>query len=251
MSWTSKALRLSALTLALFGAGAAIAGTIVVRSTGPSAKSYPPGKALADNSKVTLRAGDKVTILDGQGTRVLSGPGTYETTATASAATESALGKLLRNTGARQARTGATRGTGAVPGALRAPSLWFIDVTKSGTMCLASVSAASLWRPATGSNQSLSITSVNDGKSATLDFRAGLSTRAWPVEMVPITGGGQYRISGTGMSNPTTVRIATLGPNPQGLEGTVSELIKNGCDHQLDLIVDTVALPGGDAAPAG
>ena len=251
MSWTNKALKLSVATLAMFGASAAFAGTIVVRSTGPSAKSYPPGKALADDSKVTLRPGDKVTILDGQGTRVLTGPGIFATTAAASPAAESALGKLLRNTGTRQARTGATRSPGSMSTSPRAPSLWFVDVTKNGTMCLANVDSVSLWRPASAASQSLSITRISDGKSATVDFRAGLTTRAWPVAEVPILSGGQYRISGTGMANPTTVRIAALGPNPQGLEGTVSELIKNGCDHQLDLIVDTVALPERDAAPAG
>jgi hypothetical protein len=96
---------LAALALSL--GGAALAETIVVKSAGPSAKAYPPGKSIADNSKVSLKAGDSVTILDGRGTRILKGPGMFATTATT--ATGSNFNALLRNTGTRQVRTGAVR----------------------------------------------------------------------------------------------------------------------------------------------
>ena len=36
---------------------------VVVRSAGPSAKSYPPGKALPDNAKIALQPGDSVTVV--------------------------------------------------------------------------------------------------------------------------------------------------------------------------------------------
>ena len=75
----------SVAALAIASATAATAGTIVVASAGPSSKTYPPGKSLADGSKVTLRAGDALTILDGRGTSVLKGPGTFATSAVATA----------------------------------------------------------------------------------------------------------------------------------------------------------------------
>jgi hypothetical protein len=247
--WINKALAISAAPLALLGATATLAETIVVRSNGPSAKSYPPGKALPDQSVVALKAGDAVTILDGRGTRVLKGPGNFSTTAS-SAAAGSSFGQLLRNTGARQARTGAVRGTGSA-GPARSPNLWYVDVAKSGTICLADTNAISLWRASAINAQSLTLTRVSDGKSVPVDFRAGQSVRAWPITDLPASDGAQYRLSGPGIAAAATVKIAALGPDPLGLEGTASALIRKGCNAQLDLLIETVALPGGDAAPTG
>ena len=62
----------------LFGiGGTAMAQNMIVRSTGPSASSYPAGKKMANDAKITLKAQDQVTILTEAGTRVLKGPGTY------------------------------------------------------------------------------------------------------------------------------------------------------------------------------
>ncbi len=249
MFWTKTALALSATTLSLIGATAALAETIVVRSNGPSAKNYPPGKPLPDKTLVALKAGDSVTILDGQGTRILKGPGNFSTTAS-SAAAGSSFGQLLRNTGARQARTGAVRGSGST-GPVRSPNLWFVDVSKSGTICLADMSAVSLWRSSATNAQPLSLTRISDGKSVAIDFRAGQSVRAWPVADLPAVDGSQFRLSGPGMAAPATIKIAALGPNPQGLDGTASALIRKGCNAQLDLLIETVALPREEATPTG
>ena len=81
MSWINSFAKPAVATLSLFVAGATLAETIVVKSVGPSARAYPPGKSIADNSKVALKAGDSLTILDGRGTRVLKGPGSFATTA--------------------------------------------------------------------------------------------------------------------------------------------------------------------------
>ena len=250
MSWTSKLIKASAITVALLSAQAAIAETIVVRSNGPSAKSYPPGKSIADNSTVTLKAGDSVTILDGRGTRVFKGPGKFSTTATSGAASGSAIGQLLRNTGTRQARTGAVRGMAPVRTA-RSPNLWYVDVSKSGKVCLADTAAVTAWRPSSDQSTSMTVTRASDGKSAPLSFGKGQSIGAWPVEEVPAVAGQQYRLSGGGMSGSTMVTFVALGPNAQGLEGTASALIQNGCSNQLDLLIETVAIPGGEPSPTG
>jgi hypothetical protein len=250
LSWISKLCKASAISCALLGAQAVLAETIVVRSNGPSAKSYPPGKSIADNSMVTLKAGDSVTILDGRGTRVLKGPGKFSTTATSGAATGSAIGQLLRNTGTRQARTGAVRGIGVARTA-RSPNLWYVDVSKSGKVCLADPASVSVWRPSLDQATTLNLTRVSDGKSAALEFRQGQSVGAWPVATLPARSGEQFRVTGGGLSTPTMITFAALGPNPQGLEGTASALIQNGCSNQLDLLVETVAIPSGEPSPTG
>lgn len=247
MSWTRKSLGCLAATLALASATGAIAETIVVKSTGPSAKAYPPGKSIPDNSKVSLKAGDSITILDGRGTRVLKGPGLFATTA--STATSSTIGALLRNTGTRQVRTGAVRGTGT--GSVRPPNVWLVDTSKSGTVCVAGTESISMWVPPHEEASGLTLTRLADGKSVPISLRAGQSVKAWPIADMPIADGSQFRVSGDGMTSAVTLRFVTLGPNPQGLEGTAAALIKAGCNAQLDLLIETVAVPSDEDAPAG
>ena len=59
--------------LGFIGSTPAQAG-VVVKSSGPSAATYPVGRKLSDSSTITLRAGDSVTVLTDSGTRVITGP---------------------------------------------------------------------------------------------------------------------------------------------------------------------------------
>ena len=54
---------LAAALLAGIGS-TAMAQNMVVRSTGPSASSFPAGKKLANNSRITLKNLDRITILE-------------------------------------------------------------------------------------------------------------------------------------------------------------------------------------------
>jgi hypothetical protein len=49
----------------------------------------------------------------------------------------------------------------------------------------------------------------------------------------------------------TTVRFALLGASAAGLEDTAAALIRNGCEAQLNLLVDVMSLPETGAAPQG
>ena len=73
MNW-----RISIIACAIaFAPSVAIAKAVVVRSLGPSAKSYPPGKSLPDTAKILLQQGDSVTVVGGNSARTLRGPGTF------------------------------------------------------------------------------------------------------------------------------------------------------------------------------
>lgn len=221
----------------LLGATTAFAETIVVRSNGPSAKSYPPGMSLSGKSKIALQAGDSLTILDERGTSVLKGPGSFKVTATT--ATGSTFGQFLRNTGGRQARTGATRSLEG-SGKVLSPNIWFVDVSKAGNICLADTAAATIWRPDATNAGSITLTSQGDGKSTTVQFAAGQSARGWPTTSVPLTNGGQYKFSGTGTASSGAVTVRSLGEAPPRLDNMAALLIKNGCTAQIDLLVETV-----------
>jgi len=58
---------------------AALANVVVVKSLGPSAKAYPPGKTLPPNAKITLQGGDVVTVLGPSAAKTLRGPRTVTT----------------------------------------------------------------------------------------------------------------------------------------------------------------------------
>ncbi len=242
MSWTST-LKLAASLAAIGCAGTAIAGTIVIRSSGPSAKIYPAGKSLTDGQKVVLKAGDVLVVLDPRGTRTLNGAGSFNVSGSAPAsAAPSTFAALIGNSGTRQVRTGAVRGTaGAQP---RVTSLWYIDTAKSGTMCLRDLSRATLWRASMTTPVTLTLTRVSDGKSVPLGFAAGQAVRAWPMPDMPLAADTDYRISGPGLATPTTLRLVKVDSTTDAADEVAATLIDNGCRGQLDVLVEAGKTPG-------
>ena len=226
------------------GATAAAADILVVRSTGPSAKLFPPGKALPEKNQITLKANDMLVVLDGRGTRTLKGPGTFlpgapqQATRTASATPA---------TPQRRARIGAVRG-GTTQTAARPATLWHVDVTRSSNICLADKSNVTLWRA--DATQPVTITVAQQGGgSKQMEWPAGQATLNWPSEL-PIAEGADYTLSWAGSAQPTKIKFKTLTEKPAGLEQMASSLILNSCDAQLDLLIETVKLPE-EAPPAG
>lgn len=257
MSWiqnSNKAWGGAAALMIAALAGAASAETLVVRSSGPSARSYPPGKAIPETQKIILKANDQVVILDGRGTRTLKGPGTFSPTIASTQATDSrtTFAALVTQRSERRARIGAVRGaTVANPGGTRSPNLWFVDMERSSNTCVIDPNAVTMWRAETTAPATVTVTRVSDGKAETVNWLQGQSTRAWPTAF-PVTTGAEYRLSWPGAPQPTTLKFEVLGPNPQGgLENMAAALIKHGCDAQLDLLIETVAIPERNGGPAG
>lgn len=86
---------------------------VVIRATGPSAATYPPGKRIKSSEKLVLRTGDRLVLLDSRGTRTLTGPGVFTA---ASLATSSTAPKFMTDRIiAPGQRVGAVRG-GRPPG---------------------------------------------------------------------------------------------------------------------------------------
>jgi hypothetical protein len=230
---------LVALSL-LAAASAAAADILVVRSTGPSSASYPPGKRLPDNARLTLQAADQLMLLDGRGTRMLRGPGTF------------ALGAAPRQVASaqpvlqRRARIGAVRGVEGGP--LRPPSLWHADIGQDETFCLADPPALTLWRRDTTAALPLTVTRLSDGAARRVVFEAGASTAAWPADLPPADG-ARFSLSRSDVAQPTQIAFHGLGRTPSALQDLASRLIAAGCNAQLDLLVETVRTP--DRAPRG
>lgn len=205
--------------------GVATAKAIVVRSIGPSAKAYPPGKALPDSAKISLQQGDSVTVVGTNSARTLRGPGTFP--AAASGAQELAMAA------SRRSRFGAMR-SGEL--ALN-PSPWNLDVTQSGTVC-ATGKSLKIWRPEVGEAAKLTITK-GSGPPTTVSWPAGKATVDWPSAL-PITEGADYRLALAGGAETQSVRFAVLPAIPAEAADTAQALVEHGCQNQLDVLVDAL-----------
>ena len=241
MSWVPSSVFARPLLAAalLASATAAAADILVVRSTGPSARSFPPGKRLPETARITLRASDQVVVLDGRGTRIIRGPGTFTAGAPA-------IGRIASAGPAaqRRARIGAVRGVEA--GEPRPPSIWHVDVARSSNICVADVSTVTLWRADPAAALTLAIAGQG-GRGRQIVWQRGASTLAWPSDL-PVADGSEYRLSWSGAAAPTTLRFRTMPAKPAGLEDVAQTLIRNRCEAQLDLFIETVKLP---ETPAG
>jgi hypothetical protein len=199
-----------------------IAKAVVVRSAGPSAKSYPPGKALPDTAKIALQPGDSVTLVGPNSARNLRGPGTFPV------ASSSAEGLAMAAN--RRSRFGAMR-SGEL--ALN-PSPWNVDVTQSGTVCAAS-GPVKLWRPESEGSTRLTITPAS-GEAATVDWPAGKATADWPAS-ITIAAGAEYKLA-LADRGTESVKFVVIPSAPKDPVEAAQLLVDHGCQNQLDVLVD-------------
>lgn len=242
MIWASKkrmARAVSAAVLTAALAGTALAGPVVVRAVGPSAKAYPVGKQLADSAQLVLKPGDTLVLLDAHGTRTVSGPGTFAavSTGTRAGATQTAS-QILKTNSSSERRGGAVRG-GLPTMDTRSPNLWFVDLTKSGTMCVADPATLRVWRAS--SDKAADVKVSGAGAAGQINLPAGASVADWP-KSVPVTDGAEYTIAMDGMA-PAKIKFVSV-PAPSNIEDTASQLIAKGCKTQLDLLIATTSAGG-------
>lgn len=206
-----------------------LAAPLVVRSSGPSAKAYPAGRAIGENSPLVLKAGDVVTVLAPSGARTLRGPGTFKVAGGSNATAFNP-----------RSRFGAMRGTDVPP----APGLWDVDVTKSGNVCLADPKQVLLWRPASDADATLEI-SPAAGSAQQLGWAAGRLMQRWP-ERLPIADGAEYSVKWAGEAEARRLRfnaVDGVGDDPTAL---ARAFIDKGCEAQLDRLIQNAA----DEAPS-
>ena len=219
---TTRLFKIGAAVIALAASSASIATVLVVRAAGPSAKVYPPGKALPESAKIQLQSGDSVMLLNTNGARTLRGPGTF---AVASS------GEGLAAQANRRARFSAMR-SAEVP---LNPSPWNLDITQSGKLCVGNPAKLTLWRPE--KDDAIKLTIRGGGGEQTLDWPAGKDTIAWPASL-PVASGGEYELSQAGTGDMARVTFVTLSSPPGDTISTAQSLIAKGCNNQLDVLVE-------------
>ncbi len=215
-----KALIATAAAAVLAAPAAVMAAPLVVRSAGPSAKSYPPGRAVGENTPVILKAGDVVTVLAPSGARTLRGPGTFKV---AGGGTTPAFNA--------RSRFSAMRGPETPP----SPGLWDVDVSKSGNFCLADPAKVVLWHPGPAADATLQVIPAS-GSGQPVAWPAGRLVQRWPQQL-PIADGAEYSLKWADAGAATKLRFKTLaavGDDPTVL---AKALIDKGCEAQLDLLL--------------
>ena len=210
--------------MALAVSSASVATVLVVRASGPSAKIYPPGKALPDSAQLKLQPGDSVMLLNTNGAKTLRGPGTFAVATTGGGAA----------TANRRSRMSAMRSSD-IP---LNPSPWNLDITQSGKLCVANPAQLTLWRPQ--KEDSITLTIRGGGGEQTLEWAAGKDTIAWPSSL-PVSSGAEYQLSQPGNGDTARVTFVTLDNAPTDTVRTAQSLIANGCENQLDVLVEASA----------
>ncbi len=213
-----------AVAAATLSSTAAVASVVIVKSLGPSAKAYPPGKTLPDSASISLKGGDVLTLIGPSSAQTIRGPGNFNAR---SATLASAAGK--------RGRFGALR-TAQVA---RNPSIWDLDVTQSGKMCVSDRTKLKLWRPEATSAVKMNIRSA-DGKTQELSWAAAKADAMWPSAL-PIASSAQYQIEWAGSGDKSSITFVTVPKPPTDLVGAAQVLIENDCQNQLELLVESAS----------
>lgn len=228
-------------TLALMALPASAMAGIVVASSGPSAKDYPPGKKLSDDARITLKASDSVTILDKRGTRVLRGAGTFTVGSPRGPSRVSTFAALTTQRSASRVRTGAVRAGGPEGKPLR-PNLWYVDVTSPGPVCVIEPTEVRAWRPGVEGDATYSVRPAAGGPATTLTFESGSMVAPWN-DGAPVADGSSFTISQGSAAPAVTVSFALLPEQDYAPEDLAEVLLAKGCDGQVALLAQSLVLP--------
>lgn len=224
----SKLMLWGAAAVVALSSSAALASVVVVKSLGPSAKAYPPGKTLPESAKITLQGGDIVTVLGPASAQTMRGPGNFD-----------AKQVTLASAAAKRGRFGALRAAEVAHN----PSIWDIDLSESGKICVSNASTVQAWRPDKEAAMTVKIRS-SDGSAQELTWAAGSALAPWPASL-PIVGGQEYQVEWPDGADTSKLDIITVNSLPtDDLVGAAQVLIENGCQKQLDLLVDGAAKAG-------
>jgi hypothetical protein len=216
----------AAIAIALSSAPAT-ASVVVVKSLGPSAKAYPPGRTLPESAKISLQGGDVLTVLGPASAQTLRGPGSFDAKQVA-----------LASAAGQRGRFGALRAAEVAHN----PSVWDIDASQSGKICVSDASKLQLWRPDSETPATVQIHSA-EGATQELTWAAGTSLTAWPAAL-PIKSGASYQIEWPDTGERSSLSFVSVPGTPGDLVGAAQVLIQNGCQKQLDLLVESASKIG-------
>jgi hypothetical protein len=212
--------------VAMAGSTASAASVVVVKSLGPSAKAYPPGKTLPETAKINLQGGDILTVIGPASAQTLRGPGNFD-----------AKQVTLASAAGQRGRFGALRAAEVAHN----PSIWDVDATTSGKVCVAN-NKLQLWRPDSEGALTVTIRS-QDGQAQQLSWAAGKALAAWPAAL-PLKSGAEYSVEWPDGGDTNKLELVSVSSPPADLVGSAQVLVDKGCQKQLDLLVEGASKVG-------
>lgn len=240
MFWGKTLLTVSVLAGAAVVMATAAQAGVVVKSSGPSAGQYPVGKKLDDAESVVLKDGDTLTVLTNGGTRVLRGPGTQRVGARG-VSKRTAFAMLTRQQSGARVRTGAVRGGTTGETAPINPSLWNVDVSKSGKVCLANGDTISFWRSSFAGAKTWVLGSAVSDFHVHVQFGDGDSTTALSAEELPLAENRSYHLSSPAGGPAQDIEFILLDTVPDNPEELAVALMQNGCNNQVEQLSERMA----------
>jgi hypothetical protein len=140
----------------------------------------------------------------------------------------------------RAARAGAARSRCSPSGARgeddgTPSSIWYVDVGKPGTVCLAGGERVRLWRNAPEGDATY-LLRADGGGSHTVTFADGDTLAPWDTKLLPVTNGAVFHIASPSGGPDKELSVVLLDQVAEEPEALAAQLIENGCANQLELL---------------
>ena len=217
---------------------------LIVKST---ASEYKIGTRISEDDEITLQNGDVVTVLTSRGSRIMRGPGVFVVGANPKA-NRARVANLTR------ARAAQAQGTASVRSALTDgdedrplnPNLYYLDVDKSGPVCLRDLSEVNLWRPYSAEAVTYSLSEAGGDEtsqvlSLTIPFAKRENFALVKGDRFAVKDGASYTISGPQTGTVTSITVIDLGSDIKVADELAEVLYQKGCLAQLELMAERLA----------
>lgn len=221
----------------VFGASSAAANQFVVVASTQAA--WKPGQIVPAGATFDVPAGGKLTLLGADGSRVhIRGPYRGAPAVGAAAADGGRMLQQIAQLVSRE-RTdngtlGATRTTTLAQPSDRDPLS--IDVTRSGTQCVAAGKPPALWRIAHASAATGTVVRVGTDQQGAIRWGSGDRVTAWP-QAVAVLAGARYVIRLRDRPQPTEVELKLLPDNLPSVGHQALWMNDQGCAEQARLLL--------------
>ena len=236
------------LCLVLTAVGARSEKLVVVEYEGPE---FEPGTVVDAGDPIRLAAGATLTLMNSSGVMIaLSGPFDGPPAAAGAEGDAAEVGLVAAVSSLlRPEEPDAVMGTfrsAAKPGELP-PEIWLIDPTASGTHCLPSGAAASIWRADAGEEAALEI--FGDDGDEVVWWDEGEQTVDWPAEL-PLADGAVYEANWQESLESAEITLHRLPVDPMEGAAALPTLVEHGCRRQAFAVLARMVAESVAAEPA-
>ena len=99
-----------------------------------------------------------------------------------------------------------------------------------------------MWRADSEAPITVQIRSA-EGQAQTLSWAAGKALTAWPAAL-PLKSGASYTVEWPDGGDTSRLQVVNVGAAPSDLVSAAQVLLQNGCQKQVDLLVESASKGG-------